>query len=217
MKATIKMVSKYGGLLLEGKGDKEWFNPPKEEKELQGMIYETYKKGDRVILTMDSEHIFRAIEKDESELEQKSEQKLETEKPKIAGYEQINQELKKTTFNILNTKSVEIEKKGNLNYSSWAELWTELKKEYNEANFIIHEWDGIPYLKTSEGVFVKVSVTIKDLTHTIFLPVMDFKNQSIKEPDAMQINKTIMRCLAKTISLHGLGLYLYRGEDINEC
>ena len=218
MKAQINRVSKYGGLLLEGHSDKDWFNPPKENEEFKGHIYETFKKGDVVELEMQSERVFTAITKIENQPEQREEPKVEEERIEEIYDEDLKQqdEPKQTSFNTLNKKSVEIEKKGNLNYSSWAELWSELKKQYNEANFVIHEWNGIPYLKTEEGVFTKVSVTVNDLTHTILLPVMDFKNQAIKNPDAMQINKTIMRNLAKAISLHGLGMFLYRGEDLKE-
>jgi hypothetical protein len=226
MKAKIMRVSKYGGLLLEGHSDKDWFNPPKENEEFKGHIYENFKKGDIVELEMQSERLFTSITKLENEpqeepkvTEERIEEIYDQDEITPEGIELCYEQLqfkKDTSFNILNTKSVEIEKKGNLNYSSWAELWSELKKEYNDANFIIHEWNGVPYLKTEEGVFTKVSVSVNDITHTILLPVMDFKNQAIKNPDAMQINKTIMRNLAKAISLHGLGLYLYRGEDTND-
>ena len=223
MKAQIKTISKYGGLLLEGKGDKEWFNAPKEDDDLKGYVYETFKKGDIVELEMQSEHIYTKITKLENETPKAEEENDNTFEEEYVTDEIIEEVdyvkpiiTTETTFNILNKKSVEIEKKGNLNYSSWAELWSELKKQYNEANFVIHEWNGIPYLKTEEGVFTKVSVEVENLTHTILLPVMDFKNQAIKNPDAMQINKTIMRNLAKAISLHGLGMFLYRGEDLKE-
>ena len=214
MKAKITRVSKYGGLLLEGHSDKDWFNPPKENEEFKGHIYENFKKGDIVELEMQSERLFTAITKLENETPKVEEERIEEIYDE--DLKQQDEPTRETSFNILNKKSVEIEKKGNLNYSSWAELWSELKKEYNEANFIIHEWNGVPYLKTEEGVFTKVSVKVEHLTHTIILPVMDSRNQAIKTPDAMQINKTIMRCLAKAISLHGLGLYLYRGEDTND-
>ena len=33
-------------------------------------------------------------------------------------------------------------------------------------------------------------------------------------PNAFQINTSIQRCLVKAIALHGLGLYIYAGEDL---
>jgi hypothetical protein len=212
MKGKIKSMSKYGGLILENQTG--WFNPADDI--LKNYVLDNIKKDDYVELELKSDRIYSKIEVVKEENDNTFEEECVTDEI----IEEIDYPTPvietETSFKILNTKSVEIEKKGNLNYSSWAELWSELKKEYNEANFIIHEWNGIPYLKTEEGVFTKVSVSVNDITHTILLPVMDFKNQAIKNPDAMQINKTIMRNLAKAISLHGLGMFLYRGEDLKE-
>jgi hypothetical protein len=43
---------------------------------------------------------------------------------------------------------------------------------------------------------------------------MDFRNQPIPNPNAYQVNTSMQRCLAKAISLHGIGLYIYAGENL---
>ena len=63
-------------------------------------------------------------------------------------------------------------------------------------------------------VFCTVKAFNKEMTAQ--LPVLDFKNQAIKNPNAMQLNTAMQRCLAKAISLHGIGLYIYQGEDLPE-
>ncbi len=63
---------------------------------------------------------------------------------------------------------------------------------------------------------VHVSVTIKDLRRECMLPVMDHRNKAIQDPDAFAVNTAIMRCMTKAISMHGLGLYIYAGEDLPE-
>jgi len=69
-------------------------------------------------------------------------------------------------------------------------------------------------MKTEGGCFVKVSVTVNGVSREQVHPVLDNRNKPIKTPDAFQINTSIQRCLAKAIALHGLGLYLFAGEDL---
>ena len=107
-----------------------------------------------------------------------------------------------------------IEKKGKFSYLSWAYAVRELKKRHPEATWVVHEWEGIPYVKTECGFFVKVTVTVDDVDATQVHPVLDHKNKTINAPDAFQINTSIQRCLAKAIALHGLGIHLYAGEDL---
>jgi hypothetical protein len=138
-----------------------------------------------------------------------------------------------------------------LTYLSWAWAWAEVKKVDEAASIEIHEFpmltndfqviEGVtvPYLKTPEGYFVKVSVTIKGHVESEMLPVMDNKNvplgtigsvwvkapgaaKATKEfgqtpqPTSFDINKSHKRCLVKAIAMHGLGLYIYAGEDVPE-
>ena len=110
-----------------------------------------------------------------------------------------------------------IEKKGNLSYLSWAWAWAEVLKIDPGAWWNAHEWADRPAMFLPDGTaMVKVSVEVKGNTKTCVLPVMDNRNRAIVNPDAFAINTAIMRCLAKAIAMHGLGLYIYAGEDLPE-
>ena len=106
------------------------------------------------------------------------------------------------------------EKKGKFDYLSWAHAVREMLKVFPEATWEVHEYDGMPYMETTTGYYVKVSVTIEEITRTQIHPVLDNKNQAIEKPNTFQINTSIQRCLAKAIALHGLGLVLFAGEDL---
>jgi hypothetical protein len=107
--------------------------------------------------------------------------------------------------------SKHIEKKNGLSYLSWAWAVSELMKADPSANWVFH--DPIMY---GETMMVSCTVTAFGKPMTMHLPVMDHRNQAINTPDAFQINKNMMRCLVKAIALHGLGLYIYAGEDLPE-
>jgi len=110
-----------------------------------------------------------------------------------------------------------VEKKGNLSYLSWAWAWAEVLKIDPGAWWNAHEWADRPAMFLPDGTaMVKVSVEVKGSTKTCVLPVMDNRNRAIVNPDAFAINTAIMRCLAKAIAMHGLGLYIYAGEDLPE-
>ena len=106
------------------------------------------------------------------------------------------------------------EQKGKFDYLSWAHAVREMLKVFPKATWEVHEYDGMPYMETITGYYVKVSVTIDDITRTQIHPVLDNKNKTIEKPNAFQINTSIQRCLAKAIALHGLGLVLFAGEDL---
>jgi len=109
------------------------------------------------------------------------------------------------------------EKKGQLTYLSWAWAWAEVLKIDPAATWEAHEFGGMPVcVMPDTTAMTKVSVTIKGDRKTCWLPVMDNRNKAIQGPDAFQINTAIMRCLAKAIAMHGLGLYIYAGEDLPE-
>lgn len=116
---------------------------------------------------------------------------------------------------------LETAKKGpmKLTYASWAEVWGALKRAHPTSTFDVHEnKNGLPYFMGEEammGAFVKVSVTVMGLTHTVHLPVMDHSNKSITKDKmtTFDVNKNIQRALAKAIALHGMGLYVFKGED----
>ena len=107
-----------------------------------------------------------------------------------------------------------IEKKGKFSYLSWAFAVRELKKRHQDATWIVHEWEGVPFIRTECGFFVKVSVIVNATEMTQVHPVLDHQNKPVLTPNAFQINTSIQRCLAKCIALHGLGIHLYAGEDL---
>lgn len=113
--------------------------------------------------------------------------------------------------------SQHIEKKGKLSYLSWAWAWAEVKKRYPNATYsVIKNPDGLPYFQSEAGLMCFVSVTINDLKHEMWLPVLDHNNKALKIGAAtmFDVNKTIMRCLVKCIAMFGLGHYIYAGEDL---
>lgn len=113
--------------------------------------------------------------------------------------------------------SEHIEKKNNLSYLSWAWAWSEVLKIDSQATWEAVEFNGFPASFAPDGsAMVKVLVTIKGHAKSCWLPVMDHRNKAIKNPDAFSVNTAIVRCLTKCISMHGLGLYIYAGEDLPE-
>ena len=112
-------------------------------------------------------------------------------------------------------------KKGQFDYLSWPLAIQELLKVCPNAEWEVHEYqneDGLtaPYMTTNAGCFVRVSVTCNEITRSQVHPVTDNRNQTIAQPTAQDINTSIQRCLAKAIALHGLGLYIFAGEDLPE-
>ena len=109
------------------------------------------------------------------------------------------------------------EKKGNLTYLSWAWAWGELKKRHPDAFYTIYEnADGLFYHHDGRTAWVKTGVTVNGIEHIEYLPVMDYKNNSITidRITSTDVNKTIQRSLTKAVARHGLGLYIYAGEDL---
>lgn len=107
------------------------------------------------------------------------------------------------------------EKKANLTYLSWAWAWSKVLEIDPQATWEVMEFDGLPVrFLPDHSAMVKTIVTIKGHAKSCWLPVMNHRNQAIKEPDAFAINTAIMRCMTKAISMHGIGLYIYAGEDL---
>jgi hypothetical protein len=107
-----------------------------------------------------------------------------------------------------------VEKKGQFTYLSWAWAVAELRKASPTATWEVIKTDGLPFCKTECGYFVEVAVTVDGITLSQIHPVLDNNNKTIPAPNAFQINTSIQRCLVKAIALHGLGLYIYAGEDL---
>lgn len=110
------------------------------------------------------------------------------------------------------------EKKNGLTYLSWAWAWAEALKADPAATFEVKSfnYDGatLPFMAMNGTAMVWVTVTMFGKPMTCFLPVMDHRNKPIANPDSFQVNTAIMRCMVKGLALHGLGLYIYAGEDL---
>lgn len=117
-----------------------------------------------------------------------------------------------------------IEKKNGLSYLSWAWAWAELKKVYPDSYFTVYENpDGWNYFTDGRTAWVKTGVTVvhgdsMPREHIEYLPILDFRNKSIPldKITSYDVNKSIQRSLTKAVARHGLGLYIYAGEDLPE-
>ena len=122
------------------------------------------------------------------------------------------------TLNNINVNG-KTEKKNGLTYLSWAWAWGEVKKLHPDATYTIYENDtGWNYHTDGRTCWVKTGVTVNGVEHIEYLPVMDFKNKSIPFDaiTSFDVNKAIQRSLTKAVARHGLGLYIYAGEDLPE-
>lgn len=130
---------------------------------------------------------------------------------------------KETTWGVLSKIdcSDHVEQKGGLTYLSWAWAWKMLKERFPDASFEKHWFDygdptpySLPYALDKAGnAFVKVTVTVAGVAVTEVMPVMDNRNRSVQRPNSFLINTSLQRCLTKAIAYHGLGSYIYAGED----
>ena len=130
-------------------------------------------------------------------------------------------EEKKSVFETLNKIDVgeHIEKKNGLSYLSWAWAWKVLKENYPDANYKIYETEsGCNYFTDGRTGWVKTGVIVNGLEHIEYLPIMDYNNKSIplEKITSFDVNKAIQRSLTKAVARHGLGLYVYAGEDLPE-
>lgn len=124
-------------------------------------------------------------------------------------------------FETLNAVNVNghTDKKNGLTYLSWAWAWAEIKKVYPDAQYTIYETpEGCIYWTDGRTCWVKTGVTINGLEHIEYLPVMDYRNAAIPvdKVTSTDANKAIQRSLTKACARHGLGLYIYAGEDLPE-
>jgi hypothetical protein len=111
-----------------------------------------------------------------------------------------------------------VEKKGNFDYLSWANAWALIKLRHPKAQRKVYEDQatGLNFFTDGRTAYVKVGIIVEDLEHIDFLPIMDFRNNSIKieKITSMDVNTAIQRSTAKAVAMHGLGLSLWVGEDI---
>ena len=118
-----------------------------------------------------------------------------------------------TKLNSINV-SAHIEKKGGFSYLSWPYAVAQLRLADPTATWTVQRFNGLPFLISDAGVFVEVAVTVQGVTLSQIHPVLDGRNRPLMAPNAFDINSSIQRCLVKAIALHGLGLYIYAGEDL---
>jgi len=109
-----------------------------------------------------------------------------------------------------------LEKKNGLSYLSWAWAWAEALKADADASYKVEMFDGKCFMDINGTAMVFVTVTMFRKPMTCQLPVMDYRNKAIPNPDAFAVNTAIMRCMTKALALHGLSLYIYAGEDLPE-
>jgi len=111
-----------------------------------------------------------------------------------------------------------VEKKGNFDYLSWANAWAFVKLRYPNAQRNVYEDQatGLNFFTDGRTAYVKVGITINDIEHIDYLPIMDFRNNSIRieKITSMDVNTAIQRSTAKAVAMHGLGLSLWVGEDV---
>lgn len=124
----------------------------------------------------------------------------------------------KTKFEQLSALNVaeHIEKKGKFSYLSWPWAVDQLRRADPKATWEVRRFDDKPFMATECGYFVEVAVSVDGITLSQIHPVLDSSNRPIAMPNAFQINTSIQRCLVKAIALHGLGLYIFAGEDLPE-
>ena len=135
-------------------------------------------------------------------------------KPEQKGHlvdrsELINELLKKNV-------NEHTEKKNGLTYLSWAWAWAEALKADSSASYKVEMFGDKCFMDINGTAMVFVTVTMFGKPMTCQLPVMDYRNKAIPTPDAFAVNTAIMRCMTKALALHGLGLYLYSGDDVPE-
>ena len=128
-------------------------------------------------------------------------------------------EKKKNIFKELSSISIKgkTDKKGKFDYLSWASAWSMIKHEYPDAQRKVYESEhtGLNFFTDGKTAYVKVGITINGMEHIDYLPVMDYRNNSIAidKVSSMDVNTAIQRSTAKAIAMHGLGLSLWIGED----
>jgi len=137
----------------------------------------------------------------------------------------MNKPANKSVWETLSAINVNdhVEKKGRFSYLSWAWAWGTLKSIYPDSALVKHTFTSdnatdVPYMRDAEGqTYVQVSVTVEGLTLTETYPVLNHQNKSITNPNSFDVNTALQRCLAKVIAMHGLGFYIFVGEDLPEA
>lgn len=114
-----------------------------------------------------------------------------------------------------------IEKKNGLSYLSWAWAWDTFMGLYPQSYTVINRPEnGMPYWTDGKTCWVDVSVVLvwdgKSRKRDEVFPIMDYKNNSIpfEKLTSFNVNTALQRAWTKCIARHGLGFYIYAGEDL---
>ena len=115
------------------------------------------------------------------------------------------------------------DKRGQFDYLPWSDAWVLLMQHFPNSSYEFRSWEYQVGEKKSlrdiqmygDGTAaVECILTVEGNVRTMSLPVMNYNNQPIANPNSFQINTAKMRCLVKCIAMFGLALYIYRGEDL---
>ena len=126
----------------------------------------------------------------------------------VPNVEQVNNFVALSKINV----NGHTEKKGKFTYLSWAFAVAEAMKADPQASWNFRD----PMIFSDGTMMVQCDVIMFDKSIYMFLPVMNNMNKAIQNPNAFDVNSAMMRCLVKGIAAHGLGLYIYAGEDLPE-
>ena len=133
-----------------------------------------------------------------------------------------------SVFEVLSAIDVSkhVQSKGGFSYLPWADAWNYVKSSFPDARYENKMFeisiDGnslqLPYCIDHNGyAYVQTTVEINDEIQTEDYPVLDYRNKPVQNPDSFQVNTSLKRSLAKACANHGLGLYIYRGEDLPDA
>lgn len=129
----------------------------------------------------------------------------------------------KNYFQILSEVDVSphVRQKGSYSYLSWPFALEILGQYHPEAVIQIKRFQlpsspelEVPYLETPLGFFVEVTIIIEGVARSQLHPILDYKNDPVITPTTFEVNTSIQRAMVKAIALHGLGLFVYQGEDL---
>lgn len=158
-----------------------------------------------------------------SALAEEAAERIMTYKSLIETMTAAMQLLNDDPFRVLSRIDVgeHIEKKNGLNYLSWAWAWDTIMRYYPDTQTDIKRPEsGLPYWTDGRTCWVDVSVTVawndRTRTRSEVFPIMDHRNKSIplENVTSFDINTALQRAWTKCIARHGLGFYIYAGQDL---
>jgi len=224
-KEKISVVAKTGGLKFASNPDK-WVNPASEMAKSMVLRQSEELKGASVNVVLDdgkylsvallSEIVGEPVSVSHEDFDGADKLDIEQKEPVLEQYNKLEL-IEEYDYQKIRSIPCKIDKKGKFNYVSWSQAWDSLKQLYPKSTFKVKEnSEGLPLFKFGTGGAVKITVTVRSISHSQWMPILDFYNKSVNfdKIDAFMVNTAIQRGLAKSIALHGLGLFVYHGEDL---